>query len=72
MVIGVVLDPSLGFDDAWVRTWVEVTGHFDDPAAATCRWIPSPAEEQWYAGRQQVIDGCRQQFVVTAVRLEGD
>jgi len=65
----VALDPSLAWDPTWVRTWVEVTGHFDDPASATCTWTPQPEEVQWYTGLQQVIDGCRQQFVVTAVTV---
>ncbi|MEO8571077.1 MAG: hypothetical protein ABI553_05190 [Chloroflexota bacterium] len=43
-----------------------VTGHFDDPAALTCRVVsvaespsPSPAE---------VVQGCRASFVITGVK----
>jgi hypothetical protein len=63
----VVLDPTLEQDPAWKRTWLEVTGHFDDPAAKACRSTPSRDEELYYAGRQSVVDTCRQQFVVTSV-----
>jgi len=63
----VVLDPALKTDPAWKETWVDVTGHFDDPAARECQSPPRGEEELYYGGRQQVVDGCRQQFVVTAV-----
>lgn len=63
----VVLDPALKQDRAWKNTWLEVTGHFDDPAAKTCELTPTRDEEAYYAGRQSVIDACRQQFVVTSV-----
>jgi hypothetical protein len=51
-------------------TWLEVTGHFDDPAAAGCQrsWTgdagstPSPETPA-----EQVLS-CREQFVITAVR----
>jgi hypothetical protein len=41
-----------------VNRWVEVSGHFDDPAAALCADDPAVA-----------LDACRQSFVVTAARL---
>jgi hypothetical protein len=41
-----------------VNHWVEVIGHFDDPAAALCADDPAAA-----------LDACRQAFVVTAARL---
>ena len=62
-----VLDPALKQDRAWQDTWLEVTGHFDDQAAKTCELTPTRDEEAYYTGRQSVIDGCRQQFVVTSV-----
>ena len=55
--------------DEWLDTWLQVTGHFDDPSAATCRFTPPPAEVLWYSGRQWVVNACRQQFVVTEVRV---
>ena len=50
------------------RRWLEVTGHFDDPAATSCRWIPTLADEYWYSGADDIVAGCRARFVVTAVR----
>ena len=45
--------------------WVEVSGHFDDPAAASCHatwgdpeWTPTPAE---------IIESCRNRFVLTSI-----
>lgn len=64
-----VLAPTLAFLASWNSHWVEVTGHFDDPIALSCQWVPGPDELIYYSGRQDVVDGCRQQFVVTAVRL---
>ena len=63
----VVLDPALPKDSTWAGAWLEVTGHFDDPRAQACRLTLSTDDELYYAGRQSVVDGCRQQFVVTAV-----
>ncbi len=63
----VVLAPPISPDPAWSSKWLELTGHFDDPASATCRTTPSIEEELYYAGRQSVVDTCRQQFVVTSV-----
>ena len=64
-----VLAPNLTFDPSWSNHWVEVTGHFDDPASASCKWVPAPDEQSWYSGHQEVVNGCRQTFVVTALRL---
>lgn len=68
----VVLDPTVKHDPAWEGSWLEVTGHFDDPRAQACRLTLSTDEELYYPGRQSIVDGCRQQFVVTAVtRVDG-
>ena len=64
-----VVHPSLTGDPAWVGTWLELTGHFDDPAAASCRWIPTPIEEEWFSGQRSIVDSCRREFVVTAVTV---
>jgi hypothetical protein len=51
-------------------TWLEVTGHFDDPASVGCQrsWIgdagTTPSQET--AAEQVLI--CREQFVITSVR----
>jgi hypothetical protein len=68
---GAILDPSLG--DAprpeWIGAWLQVTGHYDDPAAADCRWTPNNDELAYYAGSEWQVNGCRMQFVVTAVKV---
>jgi hypothetical protein len=61
--------PSLEYDESWTREWLEVTGHFNDPAATECRWTPSPAEIWYYEGRDTTVYQCRQQFVVTEVTI---
>jgi hypothetical protein len=72
-----LVHPSLGIDgDAlnlhWRNRWVEVTGHFDDPAAASCRSAFDLDELASYQGKQWTIDECRRQFVITAMRpMEG-
>ncbi len=65
-----VLGPSLvPIDPTWTGTWLEVTGHYDDPAASTCRMEPEADSLQWWTGRQSLIDQCRLTFVVTAVKV---
>jgi len=65
-----ILGPSLApLDSAWTGTWLEITGHFDDPAAATCRVEPQADSIQWWTGLQSLIDQCRMQFVVTEVKV---
>lgn len=66
-----VLAPALAPspDPSWNETWLELTGHFDDPAATRCHWTPPPDQLIYYGGSRQIIDGCRQQFVVTKVRV---
>jgi len=60
---------SLADDPAWLDHWVELTGHFDDPASGTCHWAPDPHGAQAIFSAQQTINSCRQQFVVTRVRV---
>jgi hypothetical protein len=58
------LDLHRGLDGA-----VTVTGHFDDPAAATCRhtaWAESLGPAPPLA---EVIAGCRSRFVITQIEL---
>lgn len=66
-----VLDPVIGSrpTDDMLDAWLELTGHFDDPAAASCHWSPPPDAIGYYSGSRQIIETCRQQFVVTAVRV---
>jgi hypothetical protein len=65
----VVVHPSVEVDPAWKDAQLELTGHFDDPAAATCHYEPSSDEFTWWSGQQQYIDQCRQTFVVTEVTV---
>ena len=60
---------SLADNPAWLDHWVELTGHFDDPASGTCRWAPDPHSAQAIFSAQQTINGCRQQFVITRIRV---
>jgi hypothetical protein len=62
-----VIGPSLGFDPAWNGQWLEVTGHFDDPAATSCTWSPQGQDVAWYEGRASTVVSCRLTFVLTAV-----
>jgi hypothetical protein len=63
----VAIDPAR--DLAWpMNTAVRVTGHFDDPAAQTCRQAEGPT-----LGTPQpeadTIESCRRTFVVTQVSV---
>jgi hypothetical protein len=48
-------------------TWVEVTGHFFDPASAECRNVPLTISPQRLESRAAVIDSCERRFVLTQV-----
>jgi hypothetical protein len=64
-----IVDPSVVMDPiANAGTWVELTGHFDDPAAASCHYQPAVQELPYWAGQQAIVDTCKQTFVVTDVR----
>jgi hypothetical protein len=60
---------TLADNPAWVGKWVQVTGHFDDPASASCRWVPDPHSGGVFYSAQSVINGCRTQFVVTQIQV---
>ena len=68
-ITNAVLSPALTMESSWTRTWLDVTGHFDDPESATCRYEPPVEELVYWGGPQGTIDGCRQTFVVTDVRV---
>jgi hypothetical protein len=48
---------------------VELTGHFDDPAAATCDVEP---ETTYQSNDSSLWVLCREQFVVTQIEVVGD
>lgn len=49
------------------HTWVEVRGHFDDPAAATCRRSPLPDFLHRVESQALVRDECARRFVVESI-----
>lgn len=63
------LMPPMAFDPAWVGHEIEITGHFDDPAATSCTWLPGPTTAPWRLVPQEIVNGCRLRFVATAVTL---
>ena len=65
----VVVSTALTMEDSWADTWLEVTGHFDDPASATCHVEPRAEDLTYFSGQRSVIDQCRQTFVVTEVKV---
>lgn len=67
VLLGPVLGPSP--TDDLLDAWLELTGHFDDPAAQSCTWTPPPSESRYYTGSRPVVETCRQQFVVTAAQV---
>ncbi len=65
---GVKIDPAHSVTVPPPRTHVELTGHFDDPAAATCRVVPLAGAFGPVAPMAQTVALCRRAFVVTQVR----
>lgn len=49
------------------QQWVNVTGHYDDPASPSCHWLPDPSAVAWPPDPQEVVLRCRQVFVATEV-----
>ena len=68
--IAVKIDPDHPVDEPRAGAHVRVTGHFDDPASATCRLIPFERVELPPAGVS--VATCRQQFVVTRLTVLPD
>lgn len=69
--IQAILPPALATSPpaAWLDTWLEVRGHFDDAAAATCRYTPPKGGPPPYHSAESTVDACRQQFVVSSLRV---
>ena len=65
---GVMIDPAHPVTTPAAGTHVELTGHFDDPAATTCRVFPIPGSFGPVAPMQQSVAVCRRAFVVSEVR----
>jgi hypothetical protein len=65
----VVVSPTLTVASSWTDTWLDVTGHFDDPESGTCHYEPGVEDLLYWGGPQGTIDQCRQTFVVTDVTV---
>jgi hypothetical protein len=65
--VPVYIDPASGLvlDE---RAWVEVTGHYDHPAARLCTTGVAIDEEFQFANDAEAVNVCRGRFVVTGVR----
>jgi predicted small lipoprotein YifL len=63
----VAVDPSVSFSPAGPFPQVRVTGHFDDPAALTCRETQLGGGAATLAPAADTIESCRRVFVVTQV-----
>jgi hypothetical protein len=61
------MDPASGIVFPAAGSFVRVTGHFNDPAAATCKVTPKPGSSVSALDPASVITACRASFVVTAV-----
>jgi hypothetical protein len=71
LTLEVYAAPGSGVDQAqfFGDAIVLVTGHFDDPAAASCRVIAARQEPGLQAPTaEEVVLACRESFVVTSVR----
>ena len=56
-----------GTDVADLQQWVEVTGHWNDPASESCHWIPQ-RDFPWSGGSGGDLEtNCRLKFVATSV-----
>jgi hypothetical protein len=59
------LPPDVPWSDELVDTWLRITGHFDDAAAAQCGQVPPEASAWWWPGPALDEANCRGTFVVT-------
>ena len=60
------VDPASGLTLGRPERWVELTGHFGDPAAASCRGSVEIGDP--VLSRDEAVEYCRQKFVATSVR----
>jgi hypothetical protein len=65
--LAVQVDPAYPVATPRGGAHVRITGHFDDPAATTCRLVVEGVGALQPAG--EAIAGCQQQFVVTSVKI---
>ena len=50
--------------------YVVLTGHLNDPASATCHYVPEPSS-QYVVHDEDAVHECESQFVVTSIKLLG-
>jgi hypothetical protein len=55
-----------------VTGWVGVTGHRDDPAAATCHYVYPPGWTEPPLPDQDARDLCRSAFVLTSIKASSE
>lgn len=67
--LGVEIDPASGLETPAPGAFLEVTGHFSDPASADCRWEPFAGEFAYVPPVPAVQAGCRQRFVASSIRV---
>jgi hypothetical protein len=65
---GAMINPAHPVAVPPIGTHVEVTGHFDDPASATCRVFPGSGGFGSVLPRAQTVAICERTFVATAIR----
>lgn len=70
--LSVAVDPSVSVSLSEPFAQVRVTGHFDDPAAQTCRETQLGGGAQSLAPAAETIERCRSTFVVTEVTEVSD
>jgi hypothetical protein len=63
----VAVDPSVSLSISEAYAQVRVTGHYDDPAAQTCRETQLGGGAESLAPAAETIERCRRTFVVTEV-----
>ncbi|MEO8468722.1 MAG: hypothetical protein ABI573_03530 [Chloroflexota bacterium] len=64
----IVINPAHQVTVPVAGTYVELTGHFADPAAATCRIYSSPGAFGPVVPRGRTVAVCEQSFVLTGIR----
>ncbi len=67
--LGLYLPPGLSVGKSEAGTKLEVVGHFDDPAAATCRRTPGDYPADYLEAPRVTRNDCASRFVVESVTV---
>ena len=67
--LAVQVDPTHTVRTPRSGAHVRITGHFDDPAATSCRLVPTIAVITELPAPGVAIGTCRKEFVVTSIKL---